>query len=300
MGCSVSCVAGHAESAADIKKAISLAPHRVRGVIHLAMVLRDSPVADMAYNDRIAANEPKVTSAWNLHQALADTPVDFFVMASSLVTVVEQPGQGNYSASNTFLEAFTQYRRSLGLPASVLNICPIEDVGFVAENPVARRNMKAQGLYFLAEKEMLDFLELSIKLSPASEFTSSHLHTTNAGGHSVERLRYADPWTTLASTRTNWRRDRRMGFYHNVQANGNALSSRAGRSANEVLSRFLEHATASLATLGEAKSVDFLARQVGAKVFSLMLKENDEVVDTSLTLQQIGLDSLMAIELRRW
>ncbi|TLD29263.1 hypothetical protein PspLS_03907 [Pyricularia sp. CBS 133598] len=315
MGCSVSCVAGHAESAADIKKAISLAPHQVRGVIHLAMVLKDSPVADMSHDYWAAANEPKVRGAWNLHEALADAPMDFFVMASSLVTVVEQPGQGNYSASNTFLEAFTQYRRSLGLPASVLNICPVDDVGFVAENPVARSNMKAQGLYFLAEKELLDFLELSIRLSPASASTNSHLHTTNAAGHSVERLRYADPWTSTGqivmglraegdlrdpSTRTNWRRDRRMGFYHNVQADGTELSSRGGRSANEALSRFLEQAAANPATLTEAESVEFLGREVGAKVFSLMLKEDDEVVDTSLTLQQIGLDSLMAIELRRW
>ncbi|KAH8841015.1 hypothetical protein ACKVV7_008159 [Pyricularia oryzae] len=111
-------------------------------------------------------------------------------------------------------------------------------------------------------------------LSPASTSTSSHLNTTNARGHSVERLRYADPWVSTGqvvmglragedlqdpSTRTNWRCDRRMGFYHN--------------------------ATASPATLGEAASVDFLARQVGAKVFSPMLKEDDEVVDRSLTLQ---------------
>ncbi|KAH9433668.1 hypothetical protein MCOR02_005713 [Pyricularia oryzae] len=43
MGCSVSCVAGHAESAADIKKAIYLASRRARGVIHLTLVLRDPP-----------------------------------------------------------------------------------------------------------------------------------------------------------------------------------------------------------------------------------------------------------------
>ena len=47
-----------------------------------------------------------------------------------LSTVLGQPGQGNYNAANTFMESFCQYRHSLGLPASVLNICPIEGVGF--------------------------------------------------------------------------------------------------------------------------------------------------------------------------
>ncbi|KAI6344808.1 hypothetical protein MCOR23_001362 [Pyricularia oryzae] len=90
----------------------------------------------------------------------------------------------------------------------------------------------------------------STRLSPASTSTSSHLNTTNARGHSVERLRYADPWVSTGqvvmglragedlqdpSTRTNWRCDRRMGFYHNVQADGTELSSLGGRSANEVL-----------------------------------------------------------------
>lgn len=55
--------------------------------------------------------------------------------------LVEQSGQGNYSAARTFSEAFSQYRYGLRLPASVLNICAIEGVGFVAESPAARRSL---------------------------------------------------------------------------------------------------------------------------------------------------------------
>jgi len=89
-----------------------------------------------------ASRPPKMDSTWNLHEACMGQSLDFFWLASSLVTVVDQPGQGNYNAANTFLEAFCQYRHSQVLPASVLNICPIDGVGFVAENPIARRNMK--------------------------------------------------------------------------------------------------------------------------------------------------------------
>ena len=121
----------------------------------------------MSHDDWITASLPKVDGTWNLHNALADQPLDFFFMSSSTVTIVNQPGQGNYNAANTFLEAFCQYRYSLGLPASVLNICPIDDVGFVAENP---KNLKAQGLYFLQETDFLEYLELSLlgSQSPAS------------------------------------------------------------------------------------------------------------------------------------
>ncbi|KAF9870424.1 hypothetical protein CkaCkLH20_12091 [Colletotrichum karsti] len=319
-GCSVVFAPGRAEAREDIEGAIALAPQPVRGVIHLAMVLRDSPIATMAHEDWLAANDPKVKGAWNLHECLEDVALDFFVMASSLVTVVEQPGQGNYSASNTFLEAFTQYRRSLGLPASVLNICPIDGVGFVAENSFARKNMKAQGLYFLRETELLDFLELSIQLSPVSATASSRSTSEVASNEAVthfeipEKLLYKSPWTSMSqmvmglrsegdlknpNTRTNWRRDRRMGFYHNISDSDASRAASSAQKGSSELAKFLVDAVNNPSLLSEARSADFLAQEICRKVFSLMLKE-EETIDTSMTLQQIGLDSLMAIELRRW
>lgn len=319
MGCEVACVPGHAESAADVRKAIARAPRPIRGVVHLAMVVRTATVADMTHADWLAPNAPKVQGAWNLHEAFEAAgapPLDFFVLASSSATVVEQPGLGNYSAANTFLEAFVQYRRARGRPASVLNICPIADVGYMAANARARRDAQAQGLYFLGEKELLDFLELCMKLSPAAAATTT---TTGAPATPPPRRRYADAWTSTgqvvmglrsegdladADTRTNWRRDRRMGFYHNLRADGGAGTGGGGgggrSAASEALAKFLAQAAARPALLGEAAGADLLAREIGAKVLGLMLKEDDGDVDTALTLQQLGLDSLMAIELRRW
>jgi KR domain len=66
--------------------------------------------------------------------------LEFSVMTSSLVTFIDQPGQGKYAAANTFLESFVQYRHKLGLPASVLGICPAGEIGFVAENPPSERS----------------------------------------------------------------------------------------------------------------------------------------------------------------
>ncbi|KAE9370652.1 hypothetical protein N431DRAFT_559764 [Stipitochalara longipes BDJ] len=293
-GCSVTAVAGKAESMEDVGKAISQAPRRIAGVLHLAMVLRDSPIISMTHSAWVAANEPKVRGAWNLHESLKNQLLDFFVLASSLVTIVEQPGQGNYSASNTFLEAFCQYRHSLSLPASVLNICPIDGVGFLAQNPFAKRNMKTQGYYFLREPELLDFLELSIfNSSPARDNKSNRLESwTNSsqiamGLHSVGDIN--DP-----NTRTNWRRDRRMGFYHNI--NEKIPNNRGGSSE---LADFILKVRDDPELLSEAASEVYLAREIGTKVFSLLLKP-EENVDISLTLAQIGLDSLMFIKLRRW
>ena len=105
---------------------------------------------------------PKVDGTWNLHEAFKAKSLDFFFLASSIITISDTLGQGNYVAANVFNESFCRYRHSLGLPASVLNIAAIRDVGFVAENPHAMRNMKAQGVYLPGEREFLDFFELSL------------------------------------------------------------------------------------------------------------------------------------------
>lgn len=80
---------------------------------------------------------PKVKGAWNLHNALHDHQLDFFILFSSISAIVGQLGQGNYSAANTFLDSFVQYRHSLNLPASAINFGVMEDVGYVSQNPAA-------------------------------------------------------------------------------------------------------------------------------------------------------------------
>ncbi|RMZ86790.1 hypothetical protein DV736_g5985, partial [Chaetothyriales sp. CBS 134916] len=302
MGCSTAMIKGSVNNIKDVKEAIRLSPAPIRGVFHLAMVQRDSSFLDMKWMDWVDANKPKVKGTWNLHEAFLGHPLDFFWLASSLVTVVDQPGQGNYKAGCTFIEAFCQYRHSLGLPASVLCICPIDDVGYVAENPHALRASKIQGLHFCGEREFLDCVEFSILNQSPKE----------AERHNDVECSYRTPWTSSGQlimglrselhlddpkNPTNWRRDRRMGLYHNtpVKEESKLLSESKG------LKQLLQNLQSGNAegTLMEESVADFIAVEIGRKVNDFLLKRHAKI-DVSLTPSEMGLDSLTAIELRRW
>ena len=298
MGCSVNVFAGGVHNLDDVKNAILKAARPIKGVVHLAMVLQDNPIVDMTYKEWTAAVSPKVDGAWNLHKALLNQPLDFFIMASSNVTLADEPGQSNYCAANTFLESFCQYRHNLGLPASVLSICAIDGVGFVARNPDVKRKLKSQGFYFLSERELVEYMELAILNSyPPPEETnadSASLYTPwQSSGHVIMGLR-SEIHLNDPNCHTSWRRDRRMGHYHNITeavANDNSANSNA-------LKSFLSRAADDPDILSKKSNIEFLALEIGQKVFKFMLKQED--VDISLSLAQIGMDSLMAIELRRW
>lgn len=109
-----------------------------------------------------AAVNPKMMGAWNLHKALGDTPLDFFVMTSSISAVLGNPGQINYSAGNSFLDALAWHRNQHRLVASSLALPMVLDVGVVAENENIETSLSRKGMYGIHEGEMLRGFETAM------------------------------------------------------------------------------------------------------------------------------------------
>ena len=92
----------------------------LRGVLHAAAVVEDATLANIT-DDLIERDwAPKVYGAWRLHEATKDTPLDWLCSFSSAAAMVGSPGQGAYAAANSWLDAFTHWRRAQGLPASAV------------------------------------------------------------------------------------------------------------------------------------------------------------------------------------
>jgi NADPH:quinone reductase-like Zn-dependent oxidoreductase/acyl carrier protein/NADP-dependent 3-hydroxy acid dehydrogenase YdfG len=116
----------------------------VRGVVHAAMVMDDALLRNITARQLSSVFEPKVLGARNLDRATRALELDFFVLYSSATTFFGNPGQAAYVGANMALEALARQRRTEGLPATCLCWGPIADVGYLAEHGAVRDALVAR------------------------------------------------------------------------------------------------------------------------------------------------------------
>lgn len=96
----------------------------IRGVVHTAGVVDHDLLLNLTWDRFDSVLRPKVLGAWNLHDLTLETPLDFFVLFSSVASLVPAPGQGPLGAANAFLDRLAHARRGRGLPATSINWGP--------------------------------------------------------------------------------------------------------------------------------------------------------------------------------
>jgi NAD(P)-dependent dehydrogenase (short-subunit alcohol dehydrogenase family)/acyl carrier protein len=139
----------------------------LRGVIHAAGILDDGVLQGQNADRFARVMAPKVLGAWNLHRLTREIPLDFFVMYSSAVSLVGTVAQASYAAANQFLDGLAHLRHSEKLPALSINWGPWESPGMSAQDERGKARREAQGLQAIDPWAGLELLDRLI----ASEYT---------------------------------------------------------------------------------------------------------------------------------
>jgi polyketide synthase 12/epothilone polyketide synthase D len=237
----------------------------LRGIMHAAMVLDDAPIARLDEERMWRAMAPKIAGAWNLHTLTAGIPLDFFVLFSSLASIIGTPGQANYVAGNAFLDALAHYRRARGLPALAVDWGIVGDVGHVARSPEISQRLDRLGFKAMPVSTMLDALD--------------KLMSGNAVQAGVAKIDWKEVLQYTAS-----RIPARFAGLTGEASTEDARSPASSRARD-----ILEADAAALPSLLEDYFRDQLARAIGA---------SPARIDTQQSLLNLGLDSLIAMEVR--
>ena len=149
-GASVSVLLGDISCQEDVAKtleAISTSLPPLKGVIHAAGVLDDGVLRQVSWQQFTKVMAPKVQGTWNLHQLTKDLPLDFFVCFSSVASIFGGLGQGNYAAANSFMDTLAKYRRGLGLPGLSINWGAWGSAGMAARlDSVNQKRLESSGM----------------------------------------------------------------------------------------------------------------------------------------------------------
>ena len=136
----------------------------LKGILHLAGVLEDGILQQLSWAEFAKVMAPKVRGAWNLHQLSSNYSLDFFVLFSSVASLLGSSGQSNHCAANAFLDSLAYYRQAQGLPGLSINWGVISAIGAAASRQ-ADQKVQQQGIETIAPQEVLEALEILLNNS---------------------------------------------------------------------------------------------------------------------------------------
>jgi phthiocerol/phenolphthiocerol synthesis type-I polyketide synthase C len=239
----------------------------LRGIIHAAVHLDDGLIANLTPERLQAVLRTKVDGVINLSDATEDQDLDLFVAYSSATTLIGSPGQGAYVAANGFLEGFMRGRRSRGKPGLAIGWGAIADVGLIArDKQLGQRLRRATGVVPMRAFEALAHLGRLLSLGDAADPVQFYAGLSSGSG--------AEKLALLKSP----------AFLDLAQPGGEARAAHAEDLGSSLRGKSREEA------IGIVTGV--LRREVAE-----ILRMAEGKVDLTRPLADLGLDSLMALEL---
>ncbi|MBV7699708.1 type I polyketide synthase [Streptomyces sp. TRM70350] len=243
----------------------------VTAVVHTAGVLDDTVFAELTADRLDAVVRAKIDAAWNLHELTRELPLSAFVLYSSVAGLIGTAGQANYAAGNSFLDALAHHRRAQGLPATSLAWGLWEErstiSGRLSETDL--RRLARLGLRPLRSEEGMRLFDAALTVGqPVLAVTGLDRSAPRRGSAQVPSV-LRDLVAVPPSRRTPA-----------------AAEDRGASPAGQ------------LAALGAAERLTALVELVRGQTAAVLGHPDPGAVDGERAFQDLGFDSLTAVELR--
>ncbi|XP_014554673.1 hypothetical protein COCVIDRAFT_39421 [Bipolaris victoriae FI3] len=269
----------------------------IAGVCNAAMVLSDKLFLDITPEQLNGTLAPKVDGSENLDAAFGDEPLDFFIMLSSSATVLGNIGQANYHIANLYMASLAANRRARGLSGSIIHVGHITDVGYVVES---KDRSAALEEHFR-----------SIRLMPCSETDVHHafaqaIRSGRMGSDiSPDIIMGVEPAAApvapdaaqAAESKVHWFTNPRLGHLvptENQNRTDNGSGGHSGVGAGSLKHQVLEADS-------KEQALTVVLEAFGTKLEAILqLATGRAVENASRPIIDLGIDSLVAVEIRKW
>lgn len=243
----------------------------IKGIVHAAMVLDDGLIGNLDRQRNRAVIDVKAKGAANLDRLTRQDKLELFLLFSSATTMIGNPGQANYVAANGYLEGLARARRAAGLPALAAGFGAISDAGFLARNTdvndiLARRIGKSA----MKATSALNFVERILVKAGG---------TTDEAVVMVAEIDWASAGSLPLTAQPLFSAVPRNAISNAGAGDGDSIDLSA-----LIFGKSREEASGLLHT--------FLAAEIAS-----ILKVAEDSIRADKALKDIGLDSLMAMEL---
>ncbi|AMP07573.1 type I polyketide synthase [Collimonas pratensis] len=238
----------------------------LKGVFHAAAVLDDAAISVLEAEKIHAVMQPKAMGAWLLHRHTRSLSLDYFVLFSSVGSLVGNPGQAPYVSANAFLDALAHHRRALNLPVIGINWGALGEVGMAARQKGVEDYLNRMGFGSFTPAQALGVLDKILDWKPVS-----------VGAAMMN-------WQMLRTSYPNW-----------PEASRNAKVFAATSGEHDVESgQGPLQGLCKLEPEQRRQAIDDAMQEL----ISAILRVTRSKIDSSHSLLNMGMDSLMGIELQ--
>ncbi|KAI0469724.1 polyketide synthase [Xylariaceae sp. FL0804] len=320
----VRCDVSKSDEVADaVEEAVCLGP--LKGVVHTAVSYQDLTFERLTAEQWRSGLAAKVLGTQHLHDSTRGLALDFFVMTTSIETVVALATQSAYAAANNYQEHFARYRRRLGLPASTVSFGVVTDFGRFSTSATTLGLMERNKVLGVTEHRFLQHLEaafldtgtgtgddelwlgavddplsaanLVTSLDPAAMAAAEQARQHQGGTRGIQPRWHTDARVSLVMRALQDATAHLEGAERDMQPNGGAGGGGGGGDSEtaELRARFRAAVEAGHRTDAEA-----LVQGAVVRTVATLSSVDTAQVSAGESVARYGVDSLVAAELRSW